>query len=133
MCRLFEPLQVQPFNRSVSYQFRGTCEHTALSLCEGLSDGSKFSINVDFLTESMEMGAVGLFLGDSRWISREDGSYDDGDAEVLTSEAGENFIRHIYSAGVIVDLYPNMTTITFTNLDIDEVIISHNYGNEQKQ
>ena len=128
MCTIFEPLQVQPFNQSVSYRFKGTCEHIALSLCESTSTSPKFSVNVDFLSESMENGAVGFILGDLSWISREDGSYDDGGNEILTSQVEDGFTRYVYSDGVVVELSANLTIIKFSSSDIDEVTIAHYYG-----
>lgn len=127
-CKIFEPLQVQPFAQSVSYGFKGTCEHVALSLCEGSSSASiRFGVTVDFLTESMENGAVGLFVNNSHWISREDSSFDDGNLEPQTSQIANDVTRHTYIAGVVVELYSNQTIITFSASNI-EVVITHNHG-----
>ena len=117
---------MRPFTQSVSYGFKGTCEHVALSLCDSLS--ATFVVTVDFLTESMENGAIGVFLDDLHWISREDGSFDDGDLEVQAIGRGDDFTRHIYSAGVEVDFHANRTVIKFRYPNAVEVVITHNYG-----
>lgn len=133
-CRIFEPLQVQPFSLSVSYGFKGTCEHTALSLCDSSSTSIKFSVTVDFLTESLENGAVGLFLNNKHWISREDGTFDDGDLEPHTTELADNITRQSYNnTGVVTELHSNKTVITFSTLDGTEITIAHNYGKNHGQ
>ena len=44
-------------------------------------------MTVDFLIESMENGAVGFHVNDLRYISREDGSFDDGGQTPISSSA----------------------------------------------
>lgn len=125
---------MQPFARSVSYRFKGTCEHTALSLCETSLTSVKFSVTVDFLTESMENGAVGLFLNDKHWISKEDGTFDDGDLEPHITELANDVVRQSYNrTRVVTELHSNKTIITFSTSDSTEISIAHNYGKNLRQ
>ena len=84
-CTIREPLMVSPFNATPSYNFRGTCELVALRSCSGAEPG--FAVRVDFLSDSDSNGAVGVYLDDLRWISREDGSFhSDVDADLPTTD-----------------------------------------------
>lgn len=58
-CTVDEPMMVSPFTRSTSYTFMGSCEHTLLRSCDENID---FSVRTDFITNSMENGAVGVFI-----------------------------------------------------------------------
>ena len=109
----------------------GTCEHVATSLCDAV-DGYDVQVTVDFLTQSMENGAVGLHVNDLRYVSREDGSFDDGDQNVATVNG-----RRMYDATsptrVVVDFFgENMTNVItfFPGGALDaEIEIIHVYGN----
>ena len=54
-----EPMMVSPFSLSTSYTFMGSCERVLLRSCDNSVD---FSVRTDFITDSMENGAVGVFL-----------------------------------------------------------------------
>ena len=134
-CRITEPLRVMPFERTTMYGFMGTCEHIAVSSCEPVP-GFDVRVTVDFLTESMENGAVGLLVNDLRYVSREDGFFDDGGQTHISPTS----TRREYSAtpptSVIVDFGEGMTNITFDidtdpndPLDIDIGIV-HVYGKD---
>ena len=59
ICTIADPLMVSPFTRSTSYTFMGTCEHALLQSCDNSVD---FMVRTDFLTDSMDNGAVGVFF-----------------------------------------------------------------------
>ena len=61
---------MKTYSMSSMYRFMGTCEHVATSLCESVP-GFDVQVTVDFLTESMENGAVGLHVDDVCYVSRE--------------------------------------------------------------
>lgn len=90
LCTISEPLIVSPFNATLSYDFRGTCELTALMSCNGSESG--FAVRVDFLSDSEANGAVGVFMGDLKWISREDGEFS-SDVEA-DSSANQNVLEY---------------------------------------
>ncbi len=64
---------VSPFNSDTGFNFRGVCELTALMSCNVTEPG--FAVRVDFLTDTEANGAVGVFIGDLRWIGHENGSF----------------------------------------------------------
>lgn len=72
-CTITDPLTVSPFNSSTSYNFRGTCEVVALRSC--VNTKADFAIRVDFISDTMSNGAVGMYKDGLRWNSREDGSF----------------------------------------------------------
>ena len=115
------------------YGFMGTCEHIATSFCESIP-GFDVRVTVDFLMESLENGAVGLHVNNLRYVSGEDGSFDDGGQIPLSSTPSSAE----YSAGggtlVRVSMGSGQTNITFDSntpssdpLDADIDII-HNWG-----
>ena len=59
-------MMVSPFTRSTSYTFKGSCERVLLQSCNPSID---FMVRVDFITDSMENGAVGVFLVSGRGIT----------------------------------------------------------------
>ena len=81
---------VSPFGDDNEYSFTGTCELIALMSCNGTEPG--FAVRVDFLGDSESNGAVGVFLGSLKWISREDGSFS-SDIEAATSDTGNNILE----------------------------------------
>ena len=124
-CRIVEPLQVETYSTTTRYGFMGTCEHVATSLCESV-EGYDVRVTVDFLTESMENGAVGLLVNDLRYVSREDGTFNDGGQTPVSSSS----MRHEYAATaptrVVVDFGGEVTNISFfsegaLNADIEIV------------
>ena len=62
-CVVNEPMMVSPFTLSTSYTFMGSCERVLLQSCDSSID---FMVRVDFITDSMENGAVGVFLVSGR-------------------------------------------------------------------
>ena len=132
-CRITEPLRVQTYSTSTMYGFMGTCEHVATSLCDAV-DGYDVRVTVDFLTESMENGAVGLHVNDLRYVSREDGSFDDGGQTPLSSSLSSAEYAPAGDTRVRVSMGQGQTNITFDSntlpsdlLDIDIDVI-HNWG-----
>ena len=114
------------------YGFMGTCEHIAVSSCGSIPDFD-VRVTVDFLTDSMENGAVGLHINDLRYVSREDGSFDDGD-QTLTSYIPNTREYIFLFSRVVVSFGEEMTNITFeitdptlTDHDI-EIDIIHVFG-----
>ena len=116
------------------YGFMGTCEHTALRFCD-LIPGFNVRVNVDFLTESMENGAVGLLVNDLRYVSREDGSFDDGGQTPLPSSTTTHKEYKSSDSRIVVNLGEGMTNITYSIIDLPEddplfieITVVHVYG-----
>ena len=76
-CQIDEIQRVQTFNRMSAYGFMGTCEYVATSSCNAI-EGFDVRVTVDYISETLENGAVGLHVNNLRYVSREDGSFDDG-------------------------------------------------------
>ena len=115
------------------YGFMGTCEHIATSPCEAIP-GFDVRVTVDFLTESLENGAVGLHVNNLRYVSREDGSFDDGGQTPLSSSPSSAEYAAAGDTRVRVSFGQEQTNITFdsntdSNDPLDTVIeIYHTYG-----
>ena len=126
---------MQPFTRMSDYRFMGTCEYTALSSCNAIS-GFDVRVTVDYITETRDSGAVGLHVNDFRYVSREDGSFDDGgqipipglstSSDFIYAPAGDTLVR--------VSLGQGQTNISFDSntpasdpLDTDIEIVD-NWG-----
>ena len=132
-CRINEFMQVQPFTRTTEYRFNGMCEHIAASPCETI-EGFDVRVTVDFLTGSMENGAVGLHVNEFRYVSREDGSFDDGGQTPVSSTPTSSEYEATPPTRVSVSFGQGMTNITFDSntdatdpLDTDIEIV-HIYG-----
>ena len=138
-CKITEPLSVQTFRKSTKYGFMGTCEHVAVSSCLPIA-GFDIQVTVDFITESMEIGAVGLHVNDLRYVSREDGSFDDGSQTPQSSTSTHREYLLDPGVEVIVDFGLGVTNITFDtgtkisgdSFDLDIQIV-HIYGNNETQ
>lgn len=79
-CVIEDALRISPFNASLSYQFRGTCELIALQSCNG--SRPDFAVRVDYLSDNFGVGAVGVFKDGFRWVVREDRSFFTTSSEV---------------------------------------------------
>ena len=115
------------------YRFRGICEYTAVSSCIPI-EGFDVRVTVDYITETMDNGAVGLLVNDLRYVSREDGSFDDGGQTPLSSTPSSAEYAPAGDTRVRVSIGSGQTNITFDSntpasdlLDIDIDII-HNWG-----
>ena len=136
ICQITEPLRVKPFSINSMYGFMGTCEHVAFSSCQS-DDEFNVRVTVDFLTESLENGAVGLHVNDLRFVSREDGSFDDGGQTPLVgSTTTSRQYTPTPSSRVDVDIGENVTSIVYTVTDVQpshpsfiEIVIVHTHGN----
>ena len=51
---------VSPFTQGNRYTFMGTCEHILLESCP--PQQSDFVVSADFITDSMDNGAIGVFM-----------------------------------------------------------------------
>ena len=120
---------MKTYSMSSMYGFMGTCEHIATSLCESVP-GFDVRVTVDFLTESMENGAVGLHVNDLRYISREDGTFDDGGQTPTSSSASRRKYDATSPTQVVVEFVDGMTNINLIpNGALDaEIQIVHVYG-----
>jgi hypothetical protein len=111
------------------YGFMGTCEHIATSPCETIP-GFDIRVTVDFLTETLENGAVGLHVNNLRYVSREDGSFDDGGQTPLSSSSSSAEYAPTGDTLVLVSFGEGQTNITFDStvpLGVTIEII-HTYG-----
>ncbi len=122
-CTISNPLMTSPFNSSTSFTFKGTCELIALSSCD-ISHPKYFRIAVDFLTDTLNNGAVGVFTNNFKWISREDGTFFT-DYEGLTNIIDEDTLHYVDS-GITVQAINSSTKIMVDN-GIG-VTIQHIYG-----
>ena len=111
----------------------GICEYTALSSCNAIP-GFDVRVTVDYITETLENGAVGLHVNNFRYISREDGSFDDGGQTPLSSSLSSVEYAPAGDTRVRVSMGAGQTNITFDSntpandprdTDID---IVHNWG-----
>ena len=131
-CRITEPQRVQTytFPPTSTYGFIDVCEHIATSLCNPV-DGFDVRVTVDFLTETMDNGAVGLLINDLRYVSREDGTFDAGNQVPTTSSPVQREYLATAPTRVVVDFSQGVTNITFlpggAALDA-EITIIHTYG-----
>ena len=112
----------------------GTCEYVATSSCNAI-EGFDVRVTVDYISETLENGAVGLHVNELRYVSREDGSFDDGGQIPLSSIPS---VSAEYAATgdtrVHVSMGAGQTNVTFDSntpandpLDTD-INIVHNWG-----
>ena len=107
----------------------GTCEYTAASSCNTIP-GFDVRVTVDYISETLENGAVGLHVNNLRYVSREDGSFDDGGQTPLSTTPSSAEYSADGGTLVRVSMVPGQTNITFdsnTPLDTD-IFIVHNWG-----
>ncbi|XP_064387505.1 uncharacterized protein LOC135335846 isoform X3 [Halichondria panicea] len=123
ICTIADPLMVSPFTRSTSYTFMGTCEHALLQSCD---DSVDFMVRTDFLTDSMDNGAVGVFFNEAWWISREDGSYESSEAASSVSGVPGRETTVYADSNVEVERGDNYTEIRVGGgIGVN---VRHNYG-----
>ena len=111
----------------------GTCEYTAVSSCNAIP-GFDVRVTVDYISETLENGAVGLHVNNLRYVSREDGSFDDGGQIPLSTTPSSAEYSADGGTLVRVSMGPGQTNITFDSntppsdpLDTD-IDIVHNWG-----
>lgn len=73
VCQVEDPILITPFQNRMgtdqNFNFHGTCEHILVTMCD--TNPSDFAIAVDFLASDLEMGRVGVRLGDKRIVITE--------------------------------------------------------------
>ena len=115
LCQITESLTIIPFNRDDFYSFQKSCEHYLLRSCSG---SEELSVTVDFLSNDISSGRVGLRYGDSSVISSEMGDVvfnnlnfiqDDGDAQIFTN--GFIFYRESGKNRIVFRMTGNITVI----------------------
>lgn len=123
ICSVTEPLIVSPFQSSMNYNFRGSCEHVIVSACDGSPD---LRITVDFLADTLQNGRIGASYNGRMYVSREDGTVTvDSNTEVISMSGSIT----VYQGNVVVtrDIINNKTTIDFRGLG---VTIVHQLGQD---
>ena len=65
---------MNPFSARPSYRFRGPCELTAVQSCNGTRPD--FSVRVDYLSGTFEIGAIGVVKDGSVWTVRENRQFE---------------------------------------------------------
>ena len=74
MCKVEDSILITPFQDPSfmlqSYIFHGTCEHILLENC--LLNPSDFRITIDFLSSNLDIGRVGVKLGNMEIVILED-------------------------------------------------------------
>ena len=115
----------------------GTCEYTAGSSCNAIP-GFDVRVTVDYISETLENGAVGLHVNNLHYVSREDGSFDDGGQVPLSSTPPIAEYSADGDTRVRVSMGSGQTNITFDSntpssdpLDT-EIEIIHNWGIKKK-
>lgn len=64
-CSIISPVSISAFNRSEVYRFSRTCEHVLVRPCVDMSD---FAVTVDFVSDDLSDGRIGLRYKGSRFI-----------------------------------------------------------------
>ena len=71
-CDVSDTLLIAPFqDRGQNFNFRGICEHVLVTACEG-QEPPEFVVTVDFLSSNLDMGRVGVRIGEKRIVILED-------------------------------------------------------------
>lgn len=122
-CVITEPLMVRPFNGTPSYSFRGTCELIAVMSCT--SAVQDFSVRVDFISDTTDNGAVGVFKDGFSWVSREDGSFSTTSEEEPIME-GDGMLYEASDVTVMINESSDTTTISVGDGIL--ATITHSYG-----
>jgi len=112
-CVIQDTLRVSPFNATPSYQFRGTCELTAVQSCD--SSRPDFSVRVDYITDNFDVGAIGVFKDGLRWVISEDRSFFTNSSE--TPSVSGNETRYASSEVTII-----------RGSDVMEIAVEDNIG-----
>lgn len=116
---------VSPFGNLEPFQFDEICELTALSFCNGTS--SELAIRVDFIGESLQIGAVGVFKNGIHWISREDGRFKTTANELPTLLENGTIVYNKSNISVFMNMVQNFTEIFVVD---DAITILHHYGSK---
>ncbi len=114
---------VRPFNDAPGYNFSDSCEIVAIQSCN-LTE-LDFSVRVDFLTDTTDLGAVGVHKDEFVWVSRENGDFVSNSPGQLIEADGSLF----YPASDI-RITENATAMT-TTIKVGDgigVTIVHNYN-----
>ena len=97
--------------------------------------GFDVRVTVDYISETLENGAVGLHVNNLCYVSREDGTFDDGGQVPLSSTPPIAEYSADGDTRVRVSMGSGQTNITFDSntplsdpLDT-EIEIIHNWGN----
>ncbi len=114
---------VNPFNMVDQYSFMGICELTALMSCNGTEPG--FAVRVDFLSATEANGAVGVYMGDLKWISREDGRFD---SDVQAAPSGNPNVLEYPGNDISVTLNQTARTTVIEVRGAIQVTVVHVYG-----
>ena len=126
MCVLRDTFMVRPFNRSMGYTYRGSCEIVAIQSCnQSMGVELDFTVRVDYITETSELGAVGIHKDEYTWVSREDGEYvSTSPGEVVQPDGS------LYYPDSDIRVTHNATTMrrTIRVGDGIGITIVHNYG-----
>ena len=71
-CEVSDTLLIAPFqSQGQNFNFRGICEHVLVTACGG-QDQPEFVVTVDFLSSNLDMGRVGIRIGEKRIVILED-------------------------------------------------------------
>ncbi len=114
---------VRPFNAAPGYNYRGSCEIVAIRSCN-LTE-LDFSVRIDYLTETTDLGGVGVHKDEFVWVSRENGDF----VSTAPGRSVEPDDSLFYQASDI-RIIQNTTAMT-TTIRVGDgigVTIVHNYG-----
>lgn len=125
MCVLEDKFVVTPFSSVKSYNFSGSCEIVAIQSCND-TESDVILVTVDYITETSELGAVGVRKDEFMWVSRENGEYF-ATSGIVDVAADGSFIYPDSNVTVVLS-----TATETTMISVDHVTIIHNYGGETR-
>ena len=114
-CEVSDTLLIAPFqSQGLNFNFRGICEHVLVTACGG-QDPPEFVVTVDFLSSNLDMGRVGIRIGEKRIVILEDLSLQLTNLGDPISVALD-VIR--YPDGVVITQKNNESTIDLTGFGL---------------
>jgi hypothetical protein len=109
---------------SDAYSFNGICELIAVTSCD--AQVPDFSVRVDFRSEDDANGAIGVRIGNLRWVSRENGDFDSTADEDASSSTADIFDYPDQNVTVILNSTTQTNRIVVTgNI---QVTVTHVYS-----
>ena len=110
-CEVSDSILISPFQSGEqNFNFHGTCEHILVTACES-PDLPEFVITVDFLSSNLDMGRVGIRIGDKTIVISEDLSLQSTNLGDPISFS-DNVVS--YPDGIVITEEGNETTINLS-------------------
>ena len=110
-CEVSDSILISPFQSGEqNFNIHGTCEHILVTACES-PDLPEFVITVDFLSSNLDMGRVGIRIGDKTIVISEDLSLQSTNLGDPISFS-DNVVS--YPDGIVITEEGNETTINLS-------------------